>query len=499
MSVTFFVHVHSGIDKDTVGVGDGSSNPDIYYASTANSYTVRVKFTCDVTEDTAGDRTSYKITETLSGKILHIVESTNFQDDQIDLITDLQSNVEYTLTMRRVTDTYGNESEWLTKTFNGVESAWGYPSAPTRSDVLYGGYSGIQKDDTTELTKDLVPPEISEMSPPPLSAGNPKDTIISFVLCDENPGLGPLTVVVTINGSTAFTGGAFVAPYDGPLSSVLSNPEGNGYVYSFDRTSDYDSYSTVTVGVYAEDTVGNTLDTSYTFNVEDYTNPTIDSMLPSGTGVSKASNITLSVHDTGSGVDLPTLSVSVNTGSGPVQVLSGTTFISGWDGALSSVVANGSGGYDVVVDHVGDFGSLVSMTVYASCDDSTGNTTNVSWPFSVEDYLGPLVVPVDPLNGEISVSPDSNIVIRIEDEDSSSSIISTVYVKIDLGDGSGMKTVFSPSSPRFKPGWDGPGSMFVTHPGYISIVIDPTTNLPGNSQIVVEVIASDPTGNNERI
>lgn len=73
-------------------------------------------------------------------------------------------------------------------------------------------------------------------------------------------------------------------------------------------------------------------------------------------------------------------------------------------------------------------------------------------------------------------------------------------IRVNIDTGMGFEPVFDwTRSPKFYPGWDGPGSTFSVGGGEYTIVIDPVTDFTVASLVQVEVLATDPTGNPARL
>lgn len=231
----------------------------------------------------------------------------------------------------------------------------------------------------------------------------------------------------------------------------------------------------------------------WTLIKSDFNIPIIDSQFPTGIDVPLDTLISFSTKDTGGmGIDLSTLDVTV----GGVQAIAGGVFQSGWDGPSSAAVGNGYDGYDVVVDPTSDLDAFDSLEVVVSVKDNGGARVILNWSFTTEDVLGVLVTPIDPTNGEIDVPFGSNIEVQLSDED----VVLEDWIKVEVDTGSGFQDAFVFSdTPKFKSGWDGPGSTWDNTGGVYTITIDRTSNFPSGATVQVRVTASDPTGNSTRL
>lgn len=505
MSIAFVKGFNGGIDSESIAANQGLASPSLTSASSTESGLVRIVFDRAMNAKTVEDRRNYSIKENVSGKKLFVVSVLHVSDTSVDLVTSFQANVIYDVAVTDVTDSYGNKinTSASSTTFTGTLPSSKYTNDPARFDTFQGHYSGLETNDASSGLPDTNPPILDSQNPPSGSSGVDKDTNIYFRIYDADPGTDLSTISVEVNGATAYTSASgFIAPFDGPASDLTI---GGGAVppgvhITVDKTSSYASFETIDVHVVAKDLYGNTLDTTYSFGIEDYEVPTIDSNLPTGSGVSAGSNISFSTHDSsGSGINQATINADVTIDLSTESAIINGVLQSGWDGPSSAITPDGSGGFDVVIDPTSDFGSFKDVQVDASCEDNNSNAASLSWAFKTEDLFGPLVVPINPTAGQAAVSSVTNIQIRLEDDDSSIFVLSTLLVRVDRGDGSGFQTAFDSVSPRFKSGWDGPGSTYTTSSGYLTITIDPVAPFNGGDTVVVEVTANDSSGNSERI
>jgi hypothetical protein len=146
---------------------------------------------------------------------------------------------------------------------------------------------------------DTDPPYVDNEDPAPSSTDNSPSTDIVLDVLDDGLGVDESSVVLAVNGATAYQNSAEQAGFTVTRTSVPL-----GFRYRIDP----DTFLTdpVTVGVYAEDFARNILDTSYQFEVGDP--PQIIWPFPRDgkTGASKTGPITFKVvHDEGAFTVLP--------------------------------------------------------------------------------------------------------------------------------------------------------------------------------------------------
>lgn len=509
MSIEIYKGSSRGVDKYTVS-GSGVVQPQVSSAVALGTDTVRVTFDRDMDVYSIGKFWNYAIAESAGGERLHVVGATLVSATQVDLITELQDTINYDLTVIGVLDAFGAPVDQTNNTasFLGVNSSSTYEDAYYYSLAgWYGLPSGLQAEDQGEFFQDALAPVVSNVLPANGAEGASKSVNITFDLEDLPPpnvpaGIDLSEVLIYVGGVLAYRGDldAFQAPFNGGSSGRTAIATGHSFVV--DGTVDYDSFSDVSVRAVARDLAApypNTLDRTWSFKVEDYTDPSVDSQFPTGTGVNQETMISFSCKDetTGSGVDPDSINASVDTGSGVENAIVNGVFQSGWNGPSSAITPNAFNGYDVVIDSSLPFPSLASVSVEAYCDDLYANLSpHLVWVFSVLDYQGVLVTAVDPSSGDVGVDEYTNIVVRLEDQDA----VVSGSIKIEIDRGSGFEDAFVyADTPQFKSGWAGPSSLVENIGGVYTVTVDPEIPFPLAANIDVRVTAADPSGNPERM
>lgn len=349
------------------------------------------------------------------------------------------------------------------------------------------------------ITQDINAPAVYDEFPSNGSTGiGRSQNYIYFKILDEGQGVDLSTISVTVDGHSAFSGGSFVAPYDGPDAyyTVSTSYGLDGYFVRLDRTSIWNNYSLIEVQIDAEDGYGNLGTTVFSFTTEDDIYPIITNFTPTTTNISRNNNlISFDIVDGGSEIDLSTLQVDIETNT----VVSGTTFIAPFNGAFSSITATTAEGYDgytVVIDYTNiPWSSYQTVDVDVSIYDFYGNYTALSWNFRIEDYEGPTYDPASlfPINGAPNASQNTNITATLYDKGNGIDF-STIEIYID--DGFGETQIYNGS---FIYPYNGAGSQIVptTVDGYdgYAITIDRATPFVSGSTITVRIDAEDKDGN----
>ncbi len=265
------------------------------------------------------------------------------------------------------------------------------------------------------IKSDDISPYLNLVSPSVGAVGVDNAGSLSIGIEDET-GVMNSTLVVLINGATAYSNGVFISPYNGALSE-RSNPTGTGINLTIDPEGLL-AYSTLySVAVSGADANGNNMSTNYSFTVEaDNVDPLITALSPShGTsGVVAETSIGFSLTDD-TDVDLSSVVVIVVTnGHEMIAYTNG----SAQAGFAVSAIANGDNGYDFVVNPDSNFSynETVNMRVWVS-DTTSNETVNIGWVFTVQggDIDPPVISEQTPYPGMLNAEPDALINFKTAD------------------------------------------------------------------------------------
>ena len=248
----------------------------------------------------------------------------------------------------------------------------------------------------TFTSADGRPPFLTAQNPAPSATGVPQNSNIAFTITDLASSVIQATVQVTVNQGgggavNAVVNGNIVAPFDGAGSSVT--PVGNGFLYVLDPTSDLIEQNSVVISVIADDAAANTFNGGYSFTTGDQTAPSVVPVDPLALAtIPPAQNVIFDIIDLGTGIDLPTLNIEFDEGSGFANVYTGGSFVAPYDGPGSSVVAV-TNGFRVTVDKTSDLAALSVISVRTQVDDTNANMANVTYTFNTTDS-GTIDIPV---------------------------------------------------------------------------------------------------------
>lgn len=505
MTVLAYVATWLGVDEVTINQGDGLDAPRMLSALADGPGQIVVAFDKDMSFLLEPGETitrilfpaAWLITDTVGSDDVRVVQVDKINEKEVRLYTNFMEITDYEVSISGIKDA---EGEYLDPLYSSAPFAGTAPLYPSLNNLntFMGLYAGMQEDEQNNVLPDLDPPEVQNFTPPIGSFEQDRNSVIEFDLVDDESGIDLDEVRIYIEGNLAYNGflDSFISPFSGGLNEKTVIPYGFHFVFDKQQSPNkYDSYKEVEVRVIAYDNpwVGtpNPLDTTLAFRVEDYQAPQITSQSPIGIGIDENTPISFRLTDTGeSGVDLSTLDVTVS-GYGAI---SGGSFQPGWNGTGSTIIANAFDGYDVVIDKETPWATYEWYTVSVAVRDNENNLLTSNWTFQSRDWLGPLVVPVDPVAGQLNVDVESHIIVDIYDERG----IKGNSILIRFDDGGGFVTAFQ-QGVGFSGGFNGPNSSFTPISGGYRLVIDLQSDLDYGTTYYVEVTALDPDDNPERL
>lgn len=246
-------------------------------------------------------------------------------------------------------------------------------------------------------TADSVPPTLSNLNPAASSSGNPQNTNIVLRVNDPDTGVDPSTFVVRVQlgagpNNVAFDGATltFQSGFTGPAS--LLQDLGNDFLLTIDLSTNPSAPVTVTVQVDVSDYAGNAASFTYTFDIVDTTAPFVIDLVPSSgeTNVVRTSNISFTVDDADSNINLATVLVTFSIdGGAPISVYNGG-FQVGYNGPASVVTASGPHGRHFVIDPTAELlGSTIDVHIEAEDSAPVPNSVSVTYRF----YLAARPIP----------------------------------------------------------------------------------------------------------
>lgn len=246
-------------------------------------------------------------------------------------------------------------------------------------------------------TADASPPFVTNQTPAPGATAVAQNSNVALRVTDLASPVVLSTVSITVDEGSgavpAVLAGVVQSPYDGGASSVAA--VGNGFDFVLDPTGLLAESRTITVSVSATDSAGNILSGSiYTFSTGDQQAPSITPFAPTAgaAGVTPLSTIAFDVTDLGTGVDVTTLNVTVDLGSGPVSAVVNGAFVVPFAGP-GSVFTSILNGQRVTVDPESRLPDTQLIVVAVGVSDLSGNPASLSYSFTT-GTAGTLTVPI---------------------------------------------------------------------------------------------------------
>jgi hypothetical protein len=272
------------------------------------------------------------------------------------------------------------------------------------------------------LVDDTVDPTLASYSP----ASGAEDVAVSqnvaFSISDVGCGVDLSELTVQVDGTTYTRSVSPTFGYSGNSSqyNITVNPSQN---FSFDDT--------INVSIYGEDTEENDVSNSYSFDtIADTAPPYVTSKSPAAdaTSVNKTSNVTFSILDAGSGVDISEVIVDVE---GVEYTQGGQNTFQYWGGASN---------YSISVNPAGDFERSQVVDVEIDAKDLLGaSMSQVSYSFTIVENLPPVVTTIP----DKSVNAGNLLTFNIQAADQDGDTVSIAMESTTLPEGASYTAISS--------------------------------------------------------
>ena len=322
---------------------------------------------------------------------------------------------------------------------------------------------------------------------------------VEFDITDAISGVDPTTIDVSIDEKTAVVNGVVQAGWDGPGSGI--NEIVDGYVVKIEpRGSNKFFYNeTHTVIIDGYDYAFNQVHDVYSFNTTaDLDEPVLGNLnpYPGQIELSTSTSISFDITDTISGVDLGRLDVSVNS----IHAVTDGVLKGSYAGDIAQI----TDGYSVLIEPPADFDYDEIVTVVVDGYDYANNALHYVYQFTTKvDVDGPTITPIDPVNGVVDVSRDTDVTFRIVDNETGVDFNSLdVYIDgimaLDDGEfviGSGFPEALS-SVTKLNDGYEiFLYSSYLFEPGAeVPIVIDGYDNVGNHTHFEYSFTSTDDEG-----
>jgi hypothetical protein len=341
-------------------------------------------------------------------------------------------------------------------------------------------------------TADATAPYVTNNTP--TGTGVARGTAVEFDISDDGIGVDPATIVVTVGGVIAYSGGSTQNGWGGV---GLTGPVGSTYhMHLTPPAGLHPNYATVNVDVDADDLGAVSMTTfSWSFTTVDTVAPTIVNEDPlEASSAVPTTNVQFDVLDPDTGVvpeDIVATIEAVEAYNWDGVGVPNDGFKVGFDGPGSDVIAIANG-YRIIIDPTVDFTELDTVDVEVTAQDQAAvpNVAVRSWSFDILDVSVPYVENEFPTGSLIPKETDISFDIKDAPVGGTGVDLTTVLVVVEGDVAYNWNGVGSPDD-GFLAGWDGTNSAVTVIPGGYNFVIDKLTDLPSQTVIDVTVDASD--------
>lgn len=328
------------------------------------------------------------------------------------------------------------------------------------SDVLSGVTNANYTFTPGSCVPDTQAPQIVDFTPANGSADVPLSSNLSFRVTDNQSGVDINTLSV-IAHNTTYTNGS-------PQMTVTGTALDFTIVINPSTDFPFNTEIVTTIGV--EDVTGNVMPQRvFRFNAPDTQPPNVVNVNPANGAreIPLSSNVSFRLTDNETGVDLSTLSITLNGES--------------YANTSSQVTITGTPtSQDVVINPDNNFPFNTQITLTVGVSDIGGNVMAPrNFSFNAPDQVPPSVINMNPPNGSGGIALDSSFSFNIVDNDTGVDL-TTVLINLQGAD-------YGPSSPQV--------TVSGTNLNY-SIVLDSPADFTFGENVTLRVSASDLGGNN---
>jgi predicted CXXCH cytochrome family protein len=329
-----------------------------------------------------------------------------------------------------------------------------------------------------DTPSDNVPPSISNLSPSNGAGNVPIDTNLTFTISDNLSGIDWSTFQITLSGNKGYS-----KIYTGASPQVSKTGTLASYNVTVAPDANFGPAEAITVTINVRDRDGNSLVppawSFITLGPSDVIPPVISNLNPANgsVNVTATSNLTFTLSDAGSGINWDTFSISITGDKG---------YSENYTGASDQVSKTGTpASYNVTVDPDTSFGSGETITVTVNVDDFSDNAlVPPAWSFiTFGDATPPEISNLNPANGSVNVTADSNLTFTLSDDISG---VDWSTFSISITGNKGYSENYTGTSPQVSE---------TGTPASYDVTVDPDTSFGSGETITVTVNVDDLGGN----
>lgn len=347
-----------------------------------------------------------------------------------------------------------------TATYLGVLASVG-PNLGTDPQPTEGEFVGLtfsgKNNNILFQVNDKNEPVLTNRLPVPNSNTALRTTNVQFSLHDSGgEGINISTLEVFVDGDHIITGGAFISPFTGSISATVIDGF-DGFAIFIDNPKTFLYGQLVEVRVVVEDLVAdpsavNTLDTTYSFNIEPFVDVEPPGVTPTQPpdGLDPDSCIEFDWLDApqGPGPDFSTLRITLIRELTVDCITNVTTDVAVIDGVAQDpppgtaryelfatpITVGLQIGLHIILCPVTPFNELETITVIVDGYDSNGNQSESDFSISTKESTPPRVLNFSPGDGDVGIGSESEVSFDIHDFSGVGVDTDRVSVHIDDGE-----------------------------------------------------------------
>lgn len=328
-----------------------------------------------------------------------------------------------------------------------VEPAAGTPATEDGDPPIGFTFSGRNFELLFQLN-DVNQPAITNRVPVVGSSTASTGTTVQFSVHDYGVvGVNNTTLFAYINGVNVISNGSFVYPYIGTIVADTIDTYA-GFTIVINSPSDFVYSQLITIRVVVGDLADdpgavNTLDTSYTFNIQPYVDTTgpgaTPTQPPTGLGLDACIEFDWLDDPGGPGPDWNTLNVTLRRETTVACITSIRDSIAVVNGVASpgytvfgsAILVGTQVGFHVLVCPDTPFNELEIITVIIDGSDESGFSSTSSFAVSTVETTPPTILNISPVDGATNVDHAEPIYFEMHDSAGSGVDVDNISINVD--------------------------------------------------------------------
>lgn len=434
------------------------------------------------------DPLNYSIVHDGTSRRLPVIVVKRVASNVVDLYTEefpTPHADDYTVTVKNVESANGDVIAGVNNSDQFSAAGTGFPLG-TELHTWYGLEAGFQSDNATGIDPDTDPPVLQNQNPSPLDTGVAIDQNLVLEIVDTGAGLDPSSVVLKVNGATAWENDA-----QKPGFVVAKDPVVDGWKYTINPDALLPEGLPTTIAVYARDAspFPNVLDTSYFFTTGfvDIVGPYLTNQNPAAGGEGTiGQDIVFEVRDDKTNIDDSQTTIWIAGAPARINGVDQPGF------SVTRVVLSlpfPQKGVRYTVDPAVDFLPSIIVLVRVKTQDSAGPPNVIDQTYSYEttpDVTPPQLVRLNPAAEEEDVQPTRGVRLSLIDD----------FQVVDLSIQIWIRDVLAYYQGAFRAGFISSVKQVNAEHGFDFVIVpDPDLRWLRNERVEVRVVAQDTVPN----